>query len=788
MDGHWRMFSLSMAAVTGFFAAAQLPPFVWAVAAAALILLILLLPKHSRAGVWQFAIVCAIAVSYFFVYDHLHASALKPLAEQAQQVTLDGQIASSLKRDGDLVQCFLRITSEPYAGETVLARITLSEEEQVEAVSAWQEANLLHGQMTLAIPERARNPHGFDYGDYLRWQGVTVIAKAGFDQVSVRPGNRSVEAQFHRLQEAAAKRIDTLFSDADTAGFLKSLLLGVADGPSPEVAAMYSDLGLIHVLAISGLHVTLVSGFCSLLLRKVGLPKAKALWLTMALVAFYVMLVGASGSAVRAGLMSGLYLWGSYAGHRFRVRDLWSLALMLMLAINPYQLWHLGFQLSFAVTLGLIEFVPLLMSIRISKFEWLRSSLAVTTAAQFVSFPFLIYYFHQNSPMSWPVNLLFVPVLSIGVLPLGYVALLLGTIHPSLAVLPANVITWLVTFVHGLLEQIHSIRVPFSFWPHPSWYWLAGYAIFLVTVLVCWRRGYHRGKDMVIYILCFALFMIWARQPFDGNGQVRITFLDVGQGDSAVVEIGHSLVYVIDSGGVVQFAEKAEWKKRRKPFEVGRDTLLPFLRSRGIERVERIVMTHGDLDHIGGFSGWLPRVSVGAALVNGKPPEGKEKELIEMVKERNAPVYTGTSQSSWTDAPGVRWTWLHPDKQDGLRDNDASVVLLLTAYGVNILFTGDLEANGEGILLERDLLPPIDVLKVAHHGSKSSTTQAFLDRIQPKLAVISVGRNNRYGHPAPDVLRRLEHAGVTILRTDRDGAVTLTVDRDGMKWKTEIVD
>ncbi|NGQ94167.1 DNA internalization-related competence protein ComEC/Rec2 [Brevibacillus sp. SYP-B805] len=788
-------FSLSLAVTAGFLAVVYLPPFLWALSAAIVPALFLSGRKAWGRKAALFLLAAGAAAFYFACYDQQHRSSLWGAAAEGRTLVLAGTIDSPVIRDGDTARFALAAEDAGDPGgslaklpraERIAMRVLLTEKSQIEPVESWRIGQRWRGEVTLAVPDPARNPHGFDYARYLRWQGISVTGTASFASVRVEPGTGSLSSVFRGWQIALGKKVEALFPDPDTAGYMKSLLLGLQTDLSPELQQVYANLGALHVLAISGLHVTILGSLALWLAERCGLSRQTALLVTMCVIALYVPLVGASSSAVRAGVMGVLGLLAQFGGRRGDVREMWAASFLLMLAYDPYQLWQAGFQLSFGVTLGLIEFVPLLMSLPSPKLAWLRSLLAVTLSAQLVSFPLLIYWFHQFSPLSLPINLLAVPLLSAVVLPLGLIALLLGMVHPAMAILPARGAAFLLHWIHQAFDRLDQLLLPFRHWPHPDGVWLAAYFFFLWMLPLLWKNGYHRRRDLLAYGLCLALFLCMARQPFTGRDEVRITFLDVGQGDSIVVEVGKERVYLIDGGGTPRFQQEEAWRKKRDPYEVGKDVLLPFLRARGIEHIDILIMTHGDEDHVGGLPAILPYVSVGAALVNGEPPSETEQQVIKALQDRHVPIWTGKPGDSWQDNPHVRWTWLHPGPGSEWSGNNASVVMLLSAYDTNLLFTGDLEESGENALLQ-ERLPPVDVLKVGHHGSRTSTTPALLQRIKPKAAVISVGRHNRYGHPSAVVLQRLADVDANVYRTDRQGGITLIVQPEKMIWQTQIL-
>lgn len=785
----------SIAVMVGILLAAYLHP-AWMLAAAGIWLALLcFLPRMLRLTLCGYSLALILAGLYFTVYEQAHRSLLQPSAEQEQLVTVRGSIHSPVRRDGDTARFFFAVQAwerengrwVSVPGERIAVRVKLAAEEEAARVEGWRQGSVLEARVQLSLPAPARNPHAFDYARYLYWQGVQVTGEASFADVRILQEGDGIGSRFQQWRGDAAARIDSLFADREAAGYMKSLLLGLQEEVSPDLEDMYAELGLSHVLAISGLHVTLVSSMFLWLLERMGISRKWALLATVLLLVGYVLLVGASASAVRSGLMGGVGLACQVMNKYLDGREVWAGALLAMLAANPFFLWHIGFQLSFAVTLGLIVYVPYSLQVGKNFPSWLRATLAVTIVAQVVSFPFLLYHFHQFSPLSWLVNLVATPILSAVVLPLGYAGLLLGLVHPALATWPVLAATRILHLLHEPLFALQEMKVPFTHWPHPDWWWLVLYACFLVLLPFLWERGFHRKRDMLLYTALFCVLVVAARQPFAGDDQVRITFLDVGQGDSIVVEIGTQKVYLMDAGGNPAWPAREPWRQKRDPFEPGKDVVLPFLRSRGIDHIDTVVLTHGDLDHIGGMNALLPHFSFGEVLVNGQRTQSMEQELLQRFWQQGVPVLTGKPGDRWIDKPGVEWEWLHPGSSpDGSR-NDASVVLQLSAYGTTVLFTGDIEQAGEEELLQRGL-SAVDIVKVAHHGSKTSTSAPFLAAARPKIAVISAGEQNSYGHPAYDVIARLEQAGSSIMRTDRNGAITLVISSAGYTWKSELPD
>jgi competence protein ComEC len=415
---------------------------------------------------------------------------------------------------------------------------------------------------------------------------------------------------------------------------------------------------------------------------------------------------------------------------------------------------------------------------------WLNQLVVVTLVAQVASFPILISHFYEFSLLSWAVNLAVVPVVSLLVIPLAMIALALGTVHEGLAFFPATLSSFVLS---ALLKGVEPLVRWSGF--HPAWspppaWWLVAYAVVCFQGLVAWTGDVRRRT---VHRIAFALLMLglvvfaWSPDAFAREKEVRIAFLDVGQGDCAVIETPGGQVILVDGGGVLPFSREA-WQRRREEYDVGREVVVPYLKYRGIREIDYLVITHGDADHVGGLMAVVERFPVRRVIRNPQAPGTEmERRLMQMLKDQGAKVYTAPRGTGWSLEPGIAWQFLHPEQAvvSGEKTNDDSVVFLLSAYGRTVLMTGDIEEEAEREIAAAWNLPSVDWLKVAHHGSRTSTHPAWLEAVDPNHAVISVGEKNRFGHPAPEVLRRLEERGTIVWRTDRHGAVTVRINASG---------
>ncbi|MEW9701553.1 DNA internalization-related competence protein ComEC/Rec2 [Paenibacillus sp. SI8] len=806
------------------------------------------LPGRVQAGA---LLLVGVAYGYYHWSDQRNVSALLPLAQQQVQldgseVTLLGRIAGPVSVDGDRASFAVEAESIrfrasdafPLGGESVQVSLRLLEQKQQAQAAGWRRGDALTLHGTLRSPSPARNFGGFDYRRYLRLHHTHWLLTAkGVDQAQVEPAAARVSVvQLLRwndaLRDALSRRMDQIFP-ASQAGFMKSMLIGMQDDLDPERFQQFSELGLTHILAISGLNVAVFLGVCIWVMRRFKLAKETYLLIAMLLLPFYILVTGASPSIVRAGLMAIVALYAARKGLMKDILHILALVAWLMLLWDPYYVWDVSFQLSFLVTLGLIigvQRVNELLERRISS-QVIRNTVSITLVSQCISFPVSIYYFNQFSLLSWLANAALVPVISMIVFPAGLLALVAGLLY-----LPAGkgvgwLLSWLNEAVFWIIDKLQTLRMFKLVWPSPSLGWIIAFYMLLVLMYLVLHeilQGQRKDNPIVIAAssqlqmrclqVCligsaasFALLLWHGYSPnrFDRAGLVQ--FIDVGQGDSILIRTPYGKQILIDGGGTLSFQKPGDsWKARKDPYEVGRKLVVPLLKKRGVHALDLLVLTHEDADHSGGLQAVIEQIPVKQFLFNGtyKPNAGIEK-LFATALARQVPLLTAKPHR-WIDIdPETRLQVLYPslDMKNQVavvqEQNDQSVVCLLEMQGTRWLFTGDMEKKTEELLLrnfqqggasadwneggESQLSSgKIDVLKVAHHGSKTSTTQAWLDFWKPSLAVISVGVNNVYGHPSADVVQRLKQSGASVFRTDEMGEIQLQIDEGVISFNTRL--
>lgn len=882
----------------------------WVLAGLSLILYssYLLLPQHRRSIVIMGSVM--LIASIYWHWNEVNNISKIPATLQVQDsqmvdqpIQSSGVITSPIKIDGDLVTFFMN-TYYFQKGQTlttpekVRIQLKLAKESELQTAALWQRGDQIQIQGIWKVPGEARNFNTFDYSDYLHTQYVHwMISAKGADSLekTILPLSKITRWKWELLRyndqvrADLGARIDVLFDDRDR-GYMKGLLIGDSGDLDPETFASFSRQGLTHILAISGLHVAIYTAILLWLLRQMKITKERACLIVIVLLPIYVLLTGASPSAVRAGIMGMI---GLYALSRGILKDglhILCAACIGMLIYEPYYLLNVSFQLSFIVTAGLIIFVPLVQPL-LQKIpsKW-AGAIAVTWVAQMISFPLTIYYFNQFSILSSVANFILVPIVSLIVLPIGSIVLALSYIWLPVAHSLGNVVSWVNTWTFHLVDWIDVIPGMLTIWYSPSMLWILLYYVLLYIGLRCnqsiiqWKfreqsshadssdhssdpestitqplKKHISVRDRQYTVLnstdnnrSFSLLNVihsrwrvrsylspWIKRRYfacwisgwlviilisygyiqpttSGNGIVQ--YLDVGQGDSILITTPQGKQILVDGGGTMTFERPGqEWRKRKNPYEIGNKLLVPLLKKRGIHQLDAVLLTHGDHDHAGGLPAVVKQIPVDHFIFNGTLPDGDSlNPLIKTILDEQIPLITPTPGSELQIDDQTTLTFLAPEslhqgKNNQIKglpreenQNHYSVVFLLTMNKRHFVFTGDADqAEEQGILYHlqqssmfessselaisrTESVFPVDVLKIGHHGSKTSSSSEWLHYWQPALSVISVGATNTYGHPTEEVLERIEEVDSEVARTDLQGEIQIQVTSNGEMLKRVI--
>ena len=646
------------------------------------------------------------------------------------------------------------------------------------------------------------NPGGFDYAAYLERQGVDAVATvAGAGAITTVESGREtwrwmvwnrIDHWRVVIQEAAAH---TLTQPA--LGIFLGITIGERGFIQPELEEWFMTTGTVHLLSISGSHLGLVAlvMFWSVKQTVLRLPVAVllelsrritpsrvAILVTWPAVAFYACLAGAELATIRSLTMITLALVTVWLGYERRLHHAIAAAALFIVLHDPRAIFDISFQLSFLSVFTMIQTA-----------EWLRQWKDEATRVEGTKVSLVAAYGRDAMVMSGVVTVATLPIVALYFNQVPWMGLLTNLIaipFTGFVLVPAGLLAsvWTVVTASGDLTAGHGLELLLN-WMVEALRWCAGipggewhiaapslplillFYIFLIGAGLRGLPGWVRkgGGTLVLVILCW---WMWSPRVGGDGDRWRVTFLDVGQGDSAVIELPDGQTVLIDAGA------------RYERFDMGRGVVPPFLWNRGIQHLDHVVGTHQQLDHVGGLIWILRHMSVGRYWGNGV--ERAERFSVDLTAaltgkqvQQSIAVRGGDLVQSgpcrlrilnpWEIPPGGRGV----GHADGTVLNNQSIVSRLECGAHTVLFAADIEIDGLRRLGE-DGRQPVTVLKVPHHGAKSSFDRRWIGEVRPQYAVFSVGRGNSYGHPVPTVLQAYEEERAAVLRTDRDGAIWVT--------------
>ncbi|NLL56986.1 MAG: DNA internalization-related competence protein ComEC/Rec2 [Firmicutes bacterium] len=672
-------------------------------------------------------------------------------------------------------------------------RVTLRWKEKNEMpaeLSYGQEVSL---QGKLYEPKGRRNPGGFDYRFYLETEGMAASFYGPADGISILGFSDQISA----LQLAALKlksRMSAVlraYLPRREGALLVGMLFGERNALDEETIGLFSKSGIAHLLAVSGLHVGLVAGAVFLLGRRFGLQGWAAYLFTALLLVAYVYLCGLAPSALRALIMVLLAMGAVQLGRPGDLPTSLAAAALFTLVFNPFLLFTISFQLSYAATGAILFLAPLLqekitaaldrtpLAAAPSLVRNLPPMLAVTLAAQLGVLPLTALYFRQVSLVALLANLFVLPVMSL-VMSLGLASALLGLLWPlagsllNLAnYLPLSYLLYVAALFGSLPFSYCEVYPPYLSEIIIFYAFLAllagGWRIFLPL----YNRLKHRVRPfyLLVSLLLPVLFITWWGLPVTGfsESELEIVFLDVGQGDAIFIRTpqGHNIL--LDGGGKPAYTGNID--------ETGRFVVVPFLEHRRIKKLDMVIVSHPHEDHYGGLFAVLEKFPVKRLVTTAEVPETKSySEFLESAHEMNISREIVREGDIYTARPFLEMKALSPPEElfsgTGNDSNNNSLVLHLRYKEVGFLFTGDIETSAVDYLLSEQKIPAVQILKVPHHGGNLGNLRELLDSASPCAAVISVGTNS-FGHPHTSTLAGLEDSEVEVYRTDLHGAVII---------------
>lgn len=636
----------------------------------------------------------------------------------------------------------------------------------------------------LKAPQNFGIPGEFDMERFCQLNGIVATAyiKSDADILAI---SQQAGFSFRRHFDRTAAEIGRFITDrlpGAEGGIIKALLIGDSAAIPRQLKDQYSRSGVNHILSISGFHIGIIalallqlwfaiSRIFPVLLLNLNFRRF-ALLLSIPLVVYYMFLSGAAPATERSVIMLCLLAAGLLIEREADPVNSLALAAFALLLLNPATLYNISFQFSFLAIWGLTVITPLLLEIcRVTTTGWRYNLIlfaAASAAAVMVTLLPSAYYFQQASLTGIISNFLIVPLLGYGAVVTGFAALPFIWLLPPLAGALFSIAALLTSLANRLIALLAEIPVLPVFTPGSM-----EIAILLAGMLLLTVGRSIRLKSAALLTVPLALFLAQQIPADEDSLSLRIDFLSVGQGESTLIRFAGGQSMLIDGGGTF----------RESGWDVGRQLLLPALRTMGVKRIDFLVLTHAHPDHLQGVKSVAEALPVGEFWESGFNSGAEYRQLKDILEQRRVPIKIVNSGVPLKEIAGTNIRCLYPlaGRMPASNANENSLTLRLDSGGFSALFTGDIGFPGETALLHSGNNLRATLLKVPHHGSRYSTGPDFLDAVSPQIATISAGQNNSFGLPAAETLDQLEAKKIATYRTDLDGSITVKLRKNDAK-------
>ena len=600
---------------------------------------------------------------------------------------------------------------------------------------------------TLEIPSNNTIPNIFNYRNYLYNNQIYYLVDA--DKIKIISKNTNI---LYYIKNKVIKRIESI----DDTGYLKIFVLGINDDLDSNMLDSYEFNGVSHLFSISGSHIVLLTSIILFILKKISYNNKLIYFITILVVLFYLFLTSISPSILRSVIMFILMSINKCYNLKIKTLDIIFLVLVVAIVINPFYIYNVGFQFSYLISFSLILLSQKINNIR----NWFYKNIYISFICLLVSFPISLFNFYQINIFSIFINLILIPLVSVVVFPLS----LLTFIFPFLMGI-FKISIFLLEALNNLFSSITIFQLTL---PKPSILLVLIYYIFIFLAIFK-KKYYILLIGLIIVHKCYIYF----------DPTFKISFLDVGQGDSIFIKFPYNKGNIlIDTGGIISY-KKEKWEERSNEYSIADSKIIPYLNSLGLTKLDYLIISHGDFDHMGEAINLVNGFRIDKVIFNLGEYNYLELEFIKELKRKNILYYKNIEKLNIDN--NILY-FLNNNLYDN--ENDNSNVIYLNFSNIKIIFMGDAGIKVEDDILDKYDLKHIDILKVGHHGSRTSTSSNFIDNINPKYSIISVGKNNRYGHPNSEVLDILNNS--SIYRTDRDGSIVFKIKNSVLEIDTYV--
>lgn len=683
------------------------------------------------------------------------------LTYKDKTVEIEGYVLDTIKVDSEYGKYLFKVESISYNDK--LIKVNEKALLEIYGNKTLKVGDLINSKATVLQPKRNTNPGLFNYRLYLNTRGIYVQIRANSYYVNVL--SKKNLSLYRKLTSTFANEVSNTFSqilNKKNAGIISGILLGDDTYIDSDIVKNFRELGLAHVLAVSGLHIGIIVYFFINLFRFVGINNKTAKVLATLMIWFYGLLIGYPVSVVRANIMFTLLILATLVHKRYDSLNILCFAGFIMLLYNPLWLFDVGFQLSLSAAASIILFNSRKFYTNNIK-DKILSKLSPIIGVQLGTLPIVSYHFNKISIIALIANTLVIPLISISVV-LGFLLIFFSYICIKISIVLGFILNIFLDIVNILSNII--VNFPITSMPlrSPSFIEVVLYYILLLLIYKHIKIDYFSWnikKILFKYLLVNITFILLLN---NFNHEISLEFIDVGQGDCSLMRFG-SKAYLIDTGGST-FGD----------YDVGKNIVVPYLNKNGIKKLDGVFISHFHEDHCKGLLSIMDNIKIKRIIIGPRNEKNTlYTEIESKASELSIPLVIVSMGDNIYLSKDISIEILSPSEKlistFSNEENNLSLVFLMQVFDKKILFTGDIEKEVEEILLKKNDNFRIDILKVPHHGSNTSSTISFIKTYNPKYAVIQVGNNN-FGHPDDQVIRRYEDNHTLILRNDECGLIT----------------
>lgn len=687
-----------------------------------------------------------------------------------EKIKAVGIIKEVVSKEKEYEKYILHINKAKYKGNTYTI-----DEKLILAI--YEETDIDLGDKVLTNieikePNTNTNPKLFNYKLYL--ESKNIFATSSSKKANIEILSKSNLNYFEQLSIKIKDEISSVLDKSltkENSSIIKSIILGDDSFLSEEYINSFRKLGLSHILAVSGLHIGIIFGFLIYVLDLLKVHRKISMVISIIIIWIYACLIGFPASVLRASIMFSFLIIGKLVHKRYDSLNTLSLTGLILLIYRPLWVFSVGFQLSFIATFTILLFLPYMNRIINIKNKKIKTALVIVLTAQIGVLPISMYYFNELQTLSLIANLIIAPILTIGIIT-GFLIILTSLISIKISIIIGffgNIILNTSNSITNTLVELTSLNISIK---SPSYIEIVFYYLALFVILrIIDIREMDKCFQNCIYINFLVAIVIGI---FINSSQdnISLEFIDVGQGDACLVRLKDKNI-LIDTGGNI-FGD----------FDIGENILLPYLKKTGVKTLDAVFLSHFHADHVKGLIPLFENIDIKDIFIGYESLENPlYEEIIKSSKENDVTVNLVTIRNGVNLDKTSSIEVLHPPKDtkgyEG--ENDKSLVFVLKVYNREVLFTGDIEQKSEDYIVKNNDKRKVDVIKVPHHGSKTSSKKELIEHFDPKVAIIQLGKNN-FGHPNQDVLKRYSDNKTKVLRNDISGLIKVEITKENMNF------